>query len=138
MLRKTAWLLLFAVVSVAPAATSVRADDPASWVLERSLRDYLGRPVRVTDQVAFLWTLQDVRGYIKFDTYRFRCLLPEGMIEAKDLIERTLNARVPVKLLTIDATPVDIDGALYLQVSSVSLPRYPRTGWRVIPWKDDE
>ena len=49
--------------------------------LEKTLAQQVGKQVKVVDKLVKIYESQEVQGYIKFDTYRFRCLIPQSETE---------------------------------------------------------
>jgi hypothetical protein len=50
--------------------------------LERNLEDRIGSQVMVVDELVRVWAFEDVSGYVRFDTRRFRCAVPASQTEA--------------------------------------------------------
>lgn len=50
--------------------------------LEREIEARKGQKVMVVDTLVRIWKDQDVNGYLRFDTERFRCAVPNTQTEA--------------------------------------------------------
>src|SRR5262249_31751624 len=60
--------------------------------LERQLPKMVGKQVKVVDKLVKVWEQQEVEGFIRFDTTRFRCAIPasetEGIAYMRELQKR--------------------------------------------------
>ena len=64
--------------------------------LEKTLPEHVGKQVKVVDKLVKIYEHQEIEGFFKFDTYRFRCVIPasetEGIAFLRELLAKQEGA----------------------------------------------
>ncbi|GIW71209.1 MAG: hypothetical protein KatS3mg102_0751 [Planctomycetota bacterium] len=76
--------------------------------LAESLEQHVGSRVKVVDELVEIWDYQDVQGYLRFDTRRFRCAVPNHRTEdialLREIARRRAEGAVEPPLIAIYGT----------------------------------
>jgi hypothetical protein len=72
--------------------------------LEKDMAKHVGKQVKVVDKLLKIWENQELEGYLKFDTEKFRCAIPTSETEGIAYLRELMKNQDGVDK-TPDATP---------------------------------
>ena len=63
--------------------------------LKRDIEKYIGKKIKVVDELVRIWGAKDAPGHVRFDTVMFRCAIAEDNTAGREYLNSLIRPRNP-------------------------------------------